>query len=423
VGQELTLQLTDMAHGGEAVGRYEGKVVFVPFGIPGELVRAEIVQDKGRFAHARLTKVLSASPQRVEPPCPYFGVCGGCQWQHLAYAAQLEHKRSIVQAQLERIAGLADATVHPTLGMTEPWQYRNHVQFSVSDEGQLGFMAANSHQVIPIQRCLLMHRLLDELFEAMDIDLPGLRRLSLRAGIRTDEQMIIFEMESDHPPALEVDLPVSCVLLLSDGTAVTLVGSPHIHERVANRTYRLSAPSFFQVNTAQAEALVSLVSEYLSPGPDDTVVDAYCGVGTFALSLAGRAKQVIGIESNAAAIADAHANASSTDCAAAHTNVSFLCGLVEEILPTLQLESPLLVVDPPRTGLDRRALLALLSPSGPSGQSRAPERIVYVSCDPATLARDVKALLAHGYVLREVQPVDMFPQTYHIENVAVFVRA
>jgi len=406
--QRLSIELTDMAYGGEAVGRYEGKAIFVPYSIPGESVRVEIVHDKGRFAHARLLEVLSASPQRVQPSCPYFGTCGGCQWQHIAYGAQLEYKRSIVRMQLQRIAGLPDAPVRPMLGMADPWHYRNHIQFSASHDGQLGFMATGSHQVVPIEHCLLMHPLLEELFDSLDIELPGLRRLSLRAGINTGDQMVILEMDSDRPPDLEVALPVSCVLLLSNGTPVTLVGSPYVYERVAGRVYRLSASSFFQVNTYQTEVLISLVSTYLSPGPDSVILDAYCGIGTFALSLAARAKQVIGIESNVAAIADARANMADMD------NVAFIHGLVEEITPTLDITAPLVVVDPPRTGLDKKALSALIN--------LTPVRIVYVSCDPATLARDIKGLFANGYRLCEVQPIDMFPQSYHIECVAVLER-
>lgn len=404
----LTLELTDMAYGGEAVGHAAGKAIFVPFGVPGEFVRVEIVQDKGRFARARLLEVLSASPLRIQPPCPHFGTCGGCHWQHLAYEAQLQHKRNIVQNQLQRIAGLPKAVVHPTVGMVEPWHYRNHVQFSVSDSGQLGFMAANSHQVVPIEHCLLLHPLLDELYDALDIELPGLQRLSLRAGTRTGEQMILFEMEGDEPPELEVDLPVSCVLQLSDGSSITLVGSPYLHEQLAEHTYRLSASSFFQVNTLQAEMLAQQVIAYLAPTLDDMVLDAYCGVGTFALQLAQRTKHVVGLESNATAIADAQANAAGLD------NVSFLCGAVEELAPALKLESPLVVVDPPRAGLDPQGLQALMR--------LTPRRIVYVSCDPATLARDIKIMLSAGYRLCEVQPIDMFPQTYHVETVVLMSR-
>jgi 23S rRNA (uracil1939-C5)-methyltransferase len=408
MGAELVVQLEDMAHGGDAVGRHEGKVIFVPYGIAGEAARVEVVQDRSRFAHARLVEVLNPSPERVQPPCPYFGVCGGCHWQHMAYESQLRYKQAIVRAQLQRIAGLPDPNVQPTLGLADPWHYRNHMQFSVSEDGNLGFMAARSHRVVPIERCLLMHPLLEEVFEALDIELFGLQRLSLRAGINTGEQILIFEMEDDQAPELEVNVPLGCVLLLSDGSPVTLVGSPFIHEQVGGRMYRISAPSFFQVNTTQAEVLVSLVSAHLSPGPEDVILDAYCGVGTLSLGLASQAQQVIGIESSDTAIADARANASTME------NVLLIHGQVEEILPTLDVCAPLAVVDPPRTGLGKATLSALIS--------LAPLRLVYVSCDPATLARDIKGLVGSGYYLTAVQPVDMFPQTYHVECVAVLER-
>ena len=408
MAEQMTLSLTDMAHGGEAVGRCGGKVVFVPYAIPGETVRVEVVRDKGRFARARLLDIVAASPQRVSAPCPHFGVCGGCHWQHVEYPAQLDYKRSIVLGQLQRIAGLAEAPVHPTLGMEEPWHYRNHVQFSVSKDNRLGFMAAGSHRVVPIERCLLMHALLEELYECLDIELPGLRRLTLRAGANTGERMIVLEMEEDQPPEVEVDFPVSFVLLLSDGTPVTLLGSSYIHERLAGRSYRVSAPSFFQVNTRQAETLVSLVGTYLKATADDTVIDAYCGVGAFALELAKTAGQVVGIESSAAALADAQANAAGVN------NVRFVHGPVAENLSLLDWRTPLAVVDPPREGLGQDVVAGLAR--------LAVQRIVYVSCDPATLARDIKGMVAAGYALRTVQPVDMFPQTYHIETVSLIEK-
>jgi 23S rRNA (uracil1939-C5)-methyltransferase len=408
MAEELALDLEDMAHGGDAVGRHQGKVVFVPFGIPGESVRVAITRDSKRFAHARLLEVLSPSPQRVSPPCPYFGTCGGCQWQHIRYETQLDYKRSIVQAQLQRIAGIGDAAVKATIGMSEPWHYRNHAQFSVSHDGQLGFMASGSHRVVPIERCLLMLPLLEEMYEALDVELTGLARLTLRAGIGTGDQMIVFEMDADQLPELEVEIPVSCVALWPDGTAITLIGSGHIMERLAGHTFRVSASSFFQVNTHQTEQLVSVVSAYLSPSPDDVLVDAYCGVGTFGVALAAQVAQVIGIENNAASSADAQANA------ADQANSTFIEGPAEKVLPTLQnLESPLVVLDPPRTGLASEALSAVVD--------LAPARIVYVSCDPATLARDVGKFVASGYDLHAVQPIDMFPQTYHIECVALLL--
>ena len=405
---ELTLELEDMAHGGDAVGRHEGKVVFVPYGIPGEEVRVSVTRDRKRFAHARLLKVLSPSPHRVSPPCPYFGKCGGCQWQHVAYQAQLEYKRSIVEAQLQRIAGVHATRVEPTIGMSEPWQYRNHVQFSVSHDGQLGFMGAGSHQVVPIERCLLMHPLLDEMYQALDLEMVGLSRLTLRAGLGSGDQMIIFEMEEEQVPELEVDMPASCIALWPDGTAITLIGNGYLEEQLVGISYQVSANSFFQVNTEQTERVLSLVAAFLNPSPADVLVDAYCGVGTFGVALASRVGQVIGVESHPSAISDARVNAA--DCA----NVSLREGPAESVLPDLKgLSDPLVVLDPPRTGLASAALAAVVD--------LAPARIVYVSCDPATLARDVGKFVASGYDLRAIQPVDMFPQTYHIECVALLL--
>jgi 23S rRNA (uracil1939-C5)-methyltransferase len=254
----------------------------------------------------------------------------------------------------------------------------------------------------------LLHPLLEELFAALDLELPELVRLSLRAGVNTGDQMMIFETQDDEPPALESDLPVSCVLLLSDGTPVNLIGNNYITEVVAGRRFRISATSFFQVNIAAAEELVRVVSEYLAPAGDETLLDAYCGVGTFALSLADQVGHVIGIEENAGAVADARLNA------AGLANAEFIEGSVEAILPRLDRAIDLAVLDPPRQGCKPEALTALIE--------LAPRRIVYVSCDPATLARDASRLADSGYHLVEVQPVDMFPQTYHIESVALWER-
>jgi len=410
--QQLSFSLTDMAHGGSALGRHEGKVIFVPYALPGEEVTVEILEDKRRFARARLLELHTASPDRVVPPCPFFGECGGCQWQHATYPAQLAFKTAVVHDQLGRLGNFADPPVQDTLASLEPWHYRNHVQLTVDRRGRLGFRAAASRQVVPVDECLLLHPLLDELFLALDLgadgDLPPLKRLSLRAGVNTGDQMIIFEAVGDEPPQLEVDFPVSCVLLLEDGTPVNLVGYNHITERVAGRIFRISAGSFFQVNTSQTEMLVRLVTEFLAPGGDETLLDAYCGVGTFALALAEQVSYVIGVESAPTAVEDFQINAGGRD------NVTLLPGAVEDVLPGLEAPVDLAVVDPPRAGVHAQALAALVR--------LAPQRIVYVSCDPATLARDGRALAEAGYELAVVQPVDMFPQTYHVETVSLWVR-
>jgi len=368
VERRIELRLTDMAHGGEALGRYEGKVIFVPYAIPDEEALVEITEDKGSYARARLVEVLSPSPHRVDPPCPHFGPerCGGCQWQHIAYPAQLEFKAAVVRDQLARLGRLPDVPVKPTIPSASPWHYRNHVQFTVDNDGRLGFVATDGRRVEPTQKCYLLHPLLEELLAALDLELPGLTRLSLRAGVNTGDQMLIFETQDDEPPALETDLPLSCVLLLSEGIPVNLIGNNYITEVVAGRRFRISATSFFQVNTAAAEELVRLVAEYLAPVGYETLLDAYCGVGTFALTLADKVGQVIGVEEAAGAVEDARVNAGGVD------NVEFIKGRVETVLPQLDRRIDLAVLDPPRQGCRPEAMTALIE--------LAPRRIVYVSC-------------------------------------------
>jgi 23S rRNA (uracil1939-C5)-methyltransferase len=399
-----------MAHGGAALGRHEGKVVFVPYAIPGEKVLVEIVEDRKRYARGRLVEVLSPSTQRVPPLCPYFGshACGGCHWQHIAYEAQLDFKRRVVQDQLERIGRFERAPVKPMIESPEPWRYRNHVQFALDDHGRLGFIGAAGQRVAPIEECYIMHPLLDEVFSALDLELPELKHLSLRCGVNTGQRMAVFETHEDEPFDLEVDLSVSCVFALSDGRTATLIGREHISEILAGQEYRISARSFFQANTPQAEELVRLVKDYLAPTGSEVLLDAYCGVGLFGLSLASEAGQIIGLEESPSAVADARFNAG-----LAH-NAEFIEGKVEEVLPSLEAPIDLAVLDPPRQGCASEALTALAG--------LAPARVVYVSCDPATLARDTRQLVQAGYQLVEVQPIDMFPQTYHIESVALLRR-
>jgi 23S rRNA (uracil1939-C5)-methyltransferase len=409
----VDLDLVAIAHGGEAVGHHQGKIIFVAGGIPGERVRAEIVESKRDWARARLLEVLAPSPDRIAPPCPFFGLgpgyCGGCQWQHIAYPRQLELKREIVRDQLARLAHLPDVPVHPTRAVGEPFGYRNHVQLVPAGGGHLGYQEHASHRVVPIDHCLLMHPLLDELFLSLDLELPELEKLHLRAGVRTGDQMIVFETVDDEPPHLEVDMPVSCVFLSKDGLALTLVGYGHLMERVGGRELQISAASFFQVNTEGAEALVEVVQGYLEPRSTDTLLDAYCGVGLFGLSLADRVARIIGIEAHPAAAADFRANAQGLP------HVELLEALTEEALPRLPGPVHLAVADPPRRGMGREAVESLAR--------LAPRRLAYVSCDPATLARDAAWLIQRGYRLLEVQPVDLFPQTYHVESVALFVRS
>jgi 23S rRNA (uracil1939-C5)-methyltransferase len=360
------LTLTAMAHGGAALGRHEDRVIFVPGAIPGETVRVEVVEDKGRFARARLLEVLEPSPDRVTPRCPHVPECGGCQWQHVAYPRQLSLKAEVLRDQLARVGGVADPPVRPTLPAPAPWGYRNRVTFSAGADDQLGFQRAASHDVLPIQECHIADPRLIALYDDLDLDLPSLIRLTLMTGSDEDDLLMAFETECDRPPELQVDFPVSCVHLVSGEQAVpvNLIGHNHVTQRVAGHAYRVSAGRFFQVNTVVAEMLVELTLEWLDPAPDDAILDAYCGVGLFTLPLAQRAGLVMAVELDPGATED---------------------------------------------------LVDALVESGPP-------RLVYVSCDPATLARDVKRLARGGYVLADAQPVDMFPQTFHVETVALLIR-
>ncbi len=411
----IRLQLTGMAHGGEALGRHEGKVIFVPYALLGEEVLVEIVQDKGRYARARLLEVVRPSPDRVEPRCPHFGTCGGCQWQHMAYEAQLRFKEEILHDQLERIGGVLKPPVKRSLGAHDPWFYRNHLQFHLNEEGRLGFLTFRGWEVVPIEVCYIIHPLVEEVFRALDLAFPQLKRVSIRVGTRTGQKLLILEMEEDVIPALEVNEPLSCVEFLSDGTLLTLVGDSSIIEEVGGRCFRISAGSFFQVNTEQLERLIEVVRGYLAPEGHEVLLDAYCGVGTFGLSLAGEVGQVIGVEESDSALADARFNAQYESIPVGEgENVEFIGGRVEDTLPDL-VRVDVAILDPPRQGCGREAITHLVR--------LAPAKIIYVSCDPATLARDIKRLREGGYYLVEVQPVDMFPQTYHIETAALLERS
>ncbi len=404
---EIRLHLDDMAYGGAAVGRHEGKAVFVPGGIPGEDVRVEIVKEERRYSLGRLLEVLTPSPERVAPPCPAFGECGGCQWQHIAYDAQLRYKERIVRGQLERIAKIPDPPVRPVIGMADPWAYRNNMQFAVDDEGRLCLLAAGTNRPVPVGDCRLLCPELAEVTGDLELQFPELRRVTLRAGPR-GERMMILETAGGEPPEMDVDRPLSCVVLMPDGTGVSLIGHTYLHEEAGGRRLRVSAGSFFQVNTEQAGHLLRLVDEFAAVQPGETVLDAYGGVGTFGLALAARAGYVYIVEGNPSAVADARENARGVP------NVTVLEGAVEEVLPELDASLDIAVLDPPRAGVAQGALLAL--------SERAPRRVVYVSCDPGSLARDVRRLLDSGYRLQTVQPVDMFPQTHHIESVALITR-
>lgn len=432
----INLEFTAMTHGGEGLARDEmGRVVFVPYVMPGETARVEIVQEKKAFARGRVVELLQASPHRVIPRCPHFGPpaphsplhvgegyggegeqrkgqaegfergCGGCQWQHIAYDAQLEFKTRIVHDQFARVAKLPNARILPSLPTASSWHYRNNMRFVVNAEGALCLLALESHQPVRIRECYIMNQGLVSLFNTLEVG-EGFEAVTLRAGENTADRLVILEAEDGEPPELETDEAVSIAYQVGD-KVVPLLGKEAIEERIGERIFRISPSAFFQVNTPMAERLVALVNDYLEPRMDEVLLDAYGGVGLFGLSLAPRVARVIEIEENPAALEDARFNARE------FSHVEFHAGRVEAVLPSLESPFQLGVVDPPRAGLARAALEALAA--------RKPRVLVYVSCDPATLARDARLLVDRGYALDRVQPVDLFPQTYHIECVARFL--
>ncbi len=380
----VRLQIERFAHRGEAIGRLDGVVVFVVGAIPGEEVVVHIFQRKPDYLRGRLLEVVTPSPDRTVPPCPYFGVCGGCQLQHVLYPRQLALKQEVVSDQLRRLGGLTEPPVRPTLGMEVPWLYRNHARFSALYDGTLGFTMTASRRLIKIGYCLLMHQQINEALAVLQGHCRRLHNVSIRYGFHTGQLLVAPRIK-----AVEPRLPT---------------GQPFYEEELLGRRFRIAAASFFQVNSPQAATLVRLVQERLALPPGGTLVDAYCGVGTFAVLLAAGADRVVGIEESAAALADARHNARDLP------NVEFRLGAVEDVLPALEGHVDAVVVDPPRAGCRPEVLAALIA--------RRPSRVVYVSCESATLARDLRVLVDGGFALLEVQPVDMFPQTFHVENVA-----
>ncbi len=431
-----------MAYGGEAMGRDEnGRVVFVPYGIAGETVRAEIVAEKKGYARGRIVEIVEPSPARVMPRCAHASpstpqppspspeifqekekgareargkrmrwgeACGGCQWQHIAYAAQLQFKTLIVREQFARIGKMPATPVRDTIGMRDPWRYRNNVQFVCDDAGRLCFRAFESNALVRISECHVMHPLLEEMFRALELDGAGFTGVTLRAGVNTGQKMMILASPDAEPPEIEIDEPVSIAFQVPSGETIALVGREKLEEELRGRVFAYSPTLFFQINTEMARELMELTEKYLAPRDSDVLLDAYGGVGLFGLSLAARVARVIEIEENPRAVENARTNAADL------SNVEFCVGAVEEVLPRLESRVDIVVADPPRAGMDARAVSALVA--------QAPRAVAYVSCDPTTLARDARRLVDGGYVLREVQPVDLFPQTFHIECVAWFAR-
>ncbi|HLX56191.1 MAG TPA: 23S rRNA (uracil(1939)-C(5))-methyltransferase RlmD [Ktedonobacteraceae bacterium] len=444
----IDVELTDLAYGGDAVGRYEGRVLFVPGGIPGERVRVEVVEERRGHARAQLLEILRPAPERIEPQYPLL-TDSGCQWQHISYAAQLTWKAHIVRQLLVRIGKQPDALVHPTVGMpsgVSPWHYRNIALFSVGPANEVGFKLTESHEVQDLETCPLLHPALDmvyQLIRARLLETFGeslaqmIQGFTIRGAIgavasntATTPVKAVPTLLSIHArPGSIIESPQELAQELMTcapgivGVIIERVGGRYgrvvagqefLTDVVLNKRFRISSDSFFQVNMTQTPVLAERAIAMLEPMRSEVVLDGYSGVGLFSAFLAQRTARVIAIESQPSAVMDARANATLNN----QINVTTLEGTLERLLGQLYYRREridLALVDPPRAGCHPKAIQAL--------QSLAPRSIVYVSCDPSTLARDIASLcLNDRYRLLYAQPVDMFPQTYHIECIALLVR-
>jgi 23S rRNA (uracil1939-C5)-methyltransferase len=447
----IDVELTDLAYGGDAVGRYEGRVLFVPGGIPGERVRVEIVEERRGHARAELLEILRPSPERVELAYPELARCG-CNWQHIAYQAQLTWKAHIVRGLLVRIGKQPDALVHPMIGMptgVSSWHYRNYALFSVAPDGQIGCKLTESHDVQTLEEYGLFHPALDQVYKlvrkrlaeyfgdalgemiqsftirgavgAVSSTVAGMVSPSVKAvptlliiharpgSLIEDPQDLAQEMMTVAPGIVGV-----IIERVGGRYGRVFVGQEFLTDAVMGRRFRVSVDSFFQVNPVQIPVLVERALAMLEPQRQDVVLDGYSGVGLFSAFLSTTTSRVVAVESQPSAVMDARAGAVLNN----QNNVSVFEGTLERLLSQLHYRREridIALLDPPRAGCHPKALQAL--------QTIAPRTIVYVACDPSTLARDIAAICSTGrYQLVAAQPVDMFPQTYHIECIALLTR-
>ena len=441
----VTLKIEDCGIDGEGIGKADGFTVFVKDAVIGDTVRAKIMKAKKNYGYGRLEEIITPSPDRVEPKCQFARQCGGCQLQALSYEKQLEFKTSKVRGHLERIGGFTDIPMEKILGMDQPFHYRNKAQFPVgkSKDGRIitGFYAGRTHSIIENRDCALgvtrNKEVLDrviahmEKFHIQPYDEntgKGLvRHVLIRYGFFTDEMMVCLIINGEKLPGEEAlvkslrQIPETVSVMVNVnkkrnnvilGEKVRLLwGQPYITDKIGEISYQISPLSFFQVNPYQTGRLYGKALEYAQLSGNETVWDLYCGIGTISLFLAQKAKMVRGVEIIPAAIENAKENARLNG----FDNTEFFVGKAEEVLPEQFARTgeraDVIVVDPPRKGCDETLLSTIIK--------MQPDRVVYVSCDSATLARDLKYLCERGYELKKVCPVDMFPNTVSVETVVL----
>ena len=384
----------------------DGRMVFIQYALPGEKLHIRLVEEKEHYARAELLEVVEASPDRITPRCTHFTACGGCHYQHIPIEKQLAIKSEILVDQLTRIGGLTNILIQDLTPSPSSWNYRNHIQFHLTPQGKLGYLKPRSKDVLAIRECHLPEGLLNLIWPQLTIQPEtAIQRLALRLG-EGEDVLLVLESQDIRPPEVSLEeLSISAVHHSPAGTLV-IAGSDHIDMHILGRSFRVSATSFFQVNTSMAEKMVQHLLDNLPAG--GALLEVYCGVGLFSAFLAPRVERLIGIESSPDACYDFVANLDEYD------NVELYEAAAEDILPQLNLQPEVVLVDPPRAGLDRRVMEAILR--------LKPGLLAYVSCDPATLARDAQRLSNAGFQLTQISLFDVFPQTYRIESISIWAR-
>ncbi|WP_281713696.1 23S rRNA (uracil(1939)-C(5))-methyltransferase RlmD [Anaerotignum lactatifermentans] len=445
--QTYTMSITDIGTNGEGIGRIDGYTVFVEGALPEEVIKVLIVKTKKHFGYGKLLEILEPSPHRVTPACPVAAKCGGCQLQHLSYEGQLAFKTKKVKDHLERIGGFSGISVGYAKGMEEPWRYRNKAQFPVggkTGEPEIGFYAKRSHRIIDTPVCMLQNEVNDRIVKIIraflaEYEIPlydetihrGLvRHILTRIGRRTGEIMVCLVVNGRKLPHCdvlverlrEIEGMTSIVLNVNTdqtnvilGTEVhVLWGKETIRDYIGDVQFEISPLSFYQVNPLQTQVLYQTALDFAELEGNETVLDLYCGIGTISLFFAQKAKHVFGVEIVPEAIADAKRNAALNGM----NNADFAVGAAEDVIPRLYEEkgitADVVVVDPPRKGCDSVLLDTIAA--------IAPKKVVYVSCDSATLARDLAYLCPKGYTIEKVKVVDMFPHTVHVETVVLLSK-
>lgn len=437
----VDVEFQDISHDGAGVAKVDGYTLFVPYGIPGETAKVKVVKTKKGYGFGKLVEVLEHSEERNTPPCPIFYKCGGCQTQHLTYESQLRFKKKQVQDVMERIAKI-DVPVHGVLGMEDPWRYRNKAQVPVGEEsGKIvaGFYQQRSHKIIDMDQCLIQEQENDHVLKVVKgiaekygirayderTHRGTLRHVVAKYGKQTKDVMVVLvTKQKDLPNRKNIirDItkqvpgvksivqninPKRTNVIFGDETRV-LWGNDYIYDTIGDIKFAISARSFYQVNPDQTKVLYDQALQYAGLTGEETVIDAYCGIGTISLFLAQKAKKVYGVEVVPEAIEDAKRNAELNGI----KNAEFEVGEAETVIPMWKkkgIKPDVFVVDPPRKGCEESLLETILD--------MKPKKVVYVSCNPATLARDLRILEDGGYKTKEVQPVDMFPHTTHVECV------